>query len=282
MLRFEEHHAVRQTVRQWRSEGQTVGLVPTMGFLHQGHLSLIDWARAHCDRVVVSIFVNPTQFSPGEDLATYPVDIEGDASLLVQANVDLLYIPDTQEMYRPGHSTWVVEENVGTGLCGADRPGHFRGVATVVCKLFHRVEPDLAVFGEKDWQQLAVLRRMVRDLDFAIQIVGRPIVREEDGLALSSRNAYLTPEQRDQAPALFAGLQVMRQALQMGGSESAGIKQEALRFWKRHLPLGQVEYLEIVDPESLQPLKTIHGPALAAVAMRLGRARLIDNLRLME
>ncbi|MFO7717993.1 MAG: pantoate--beta-alanine ligase [Desulfohalobium sp.] len=280
MLRLGEYTHVRGTTRRWRSHRESIALVPTMGFLHQGHLRLIEWARQQCARVVVSLFVNPTQFGPEEDLAAYPVDLERDAALLDQANVDLLYAPDVREMYAPTHSTWVVEEQVGCGLCGASRPDHFRGVATVVCKLLHRVEPDIAVFGEKDWQQLAVLRRMVRDLDFAVQIVGRPIVREMDGLALSSRNTYLTASERAQAPALYAGLVVMRDAVATGQQDAAVLQRKALDLLRKRMPLGVVEYVQIVDPESLQPLETVQGPALAVAAVRLGKARLIDNLRL--
>lgn len=282
MLQYSDYRLLRPVVRDWQGQGKRVGLVPTMGYLHLGHLSLVRWARENCERVVVSIFVNPTQFGPDEDYDSYPVDRDRDLALLAKEGADLVYTPELRDMYAPDHSCWVVEDQVGQGLCGASRPGHFKGVTTVVCKLLQRIGPDLAVFGQKDWQQLAVIRRMVRDLDFQVQLIGRPTVRERDGLALSSRNKYLSAQEREQAPALYAGLQDLRRVVQGGQTDVQSLLHRAKQYWSSKIPQGRLEYLEIVDPETLKPLQTIDGPALAAVAFYLGRARLIDNILLQE
>ncbi|MEF2145446.1 MAG: pantoate--beta-alanine ligase [Desulfovibrionaceae bacterium] len=266
--------------RAWRTQGLSVALVPTMGFFHAGHLALMDRARGLADKLVVSLFVNPTQFGPNEDLDSYPRDLERDSELAQAHGADLLFTPEPGSMYAPDHATWIEVPELARGLCGASRPIHFRGVCTVVSKLFHLVDPDVAVFGEKDWQQLAIIRRMVRDLDFPVRIVPQPIVREEDGLAMSSRNVRLTPEERLQAPGIQKGL-AMLQELVHGGERSVPALKEALfAHYAENVPLGRVDYAEIVHPESLTPAETLTGPALAAVAIHMSKARLIDNFLL--
>ena len=271
---------LRSAVDGLRRDGK-VALVPTMGALHEGHLTLVREARRHAAHVAVSIFVNPRQFGPKEDLAAYPRPFEHDAALLAAEGVSLLWAPDVAEMYAPGYATSVGVSGVSDGLCGAQRPGHFDGVATVVCKLFNQVRPDLALFGEKDWQQLAVIRRMARDLDLLLPraeaIVGVPTVREADGLAMSSRNAYLTAQQRAEAAALPAA---MRRAIAAvaGGTPFA----EALAALESALLGGgfsSVDYAAICDAGTLEPL-TAPGsaPARLLVAARIGKARLIDNM----
>jgi pantoate--beta-alanine ligase len=253
-----------------------VGLVPTMGALHEGHLSLVRRARGECGFVVVSIFVNPTQFGPKEDFARYPRDLDRDLSLALEAGADLVFAPADTEMYLPGHSTWVDVEGLTEGLCGASRPQHFRGVCTVVAKLLNLCNPDRAYFGQKDAQQLAVIRRMVRDLNVGVDIVGCPIVREADGLAMSSRNVYLSPEQRTQASLLRKSLQAAEE-LVAAGERDAVLLQVAVRAVLAEARLGEVEYVVVVDAEDLQPAETIAGGCLIAVAVRFGKTRLIDN-----
>ncbi|BDV01289.1 pantothenate synthetase [Thermodesulfomicrobium sp. WS] len=270
--------AVREEVMQWRCHGQQVGFVPTMGYWHAGHVSLLDAARQRCSKVVASIFVNPTQFGPNEDLERYPRNLENDLALAQAHGVDLVFCPQAQDMYTPDHDTWVEVPHLSQGLCGASRPGHFRGVATVVTKLFWIVQPHVAFFGEKDWQQLAVIRAMVRHLSCPVEIVGCPTVREPDGLAMSSRNVYLTAEERAQAPALFAMLQNLRQRVAGGERNVDALKGAGLRYLAEHLPLGRLDYLEIVHPDTLVPRTQVEPPTLAAVALFLGKARLIDNL----
>ncbi len=270
--------AFQRVCRDLRRQGRTTALAPTMGFFHAGHLSLMDKARELADTVIVSLFVNPTQFGPTEDLDKYPRDPDRDAELAREHGVDILFTPDPNTMYRPGHATWVQVPELSTGLCGASRPTHFRGVCTVVGKLFHLADPTYAVFGQKDWQQLAIIRRMVKDLDFDVEIVGVPIVREPDGLALSSRNVNLDPDERAQAPAIQSGLQAMAQRV-LSGELSADALLSGLRaYYEEHLPLGRVDYAELVDPDSLEPVSRIAEPVLAAVAVHMKRARLIDNL----
>jgi pantoate--beta-alanine ligase len=265
---------------EWRCRGLRTALVPTMGFFHAGHLSLMRWARANADRVVVSLFVNPTQFGPGEDLDAYPRDRGRDESLARGAGIDLLFSPLREAMYEQDHSTLITVEDLSGLLCGRSRPTHFRGVATVVAKLFNLCLPSVAVFGEKDWQQLTVVRRMVRDLNVPVHIQGLPIVREQDGLAMSSRNAYLTTEERAQAPAIFNGLLRIRDMVEEGETRGETLV-EAYRTWiAGNAPLGRIDYVEIVSPTTLEPLPEIDGPAMIAVAVHLGRARLIDNLML--
>ena len=267
---------VRKQVKEWRRQGLSVGLVPTMGYLHEGHKSLIERAVAENDRVVVSDFVNPIQFGINEDLATYPRDIEADKRLCEQAGADLIFHPEAAEMYAPDFSTYVEMQKVSEGLCGKTRPTHFRGVCTVVCKLFHIVMPDRAYFGQKDAQQLAVIRRMVRDLDLDIQIVGCPIIREEDGLAKSSRNTYLSREERKAAlvlsRAVFLGEDLMKK-----GERDADTILAAMRSLIEQEPLAKIDYVEMVDADSIEPLARDRGRVLTAMAVYIGTTRLIDN-----
>ena len=255
-----------------------IGLVPTMGYLHEGHLSLMRWARKHCDVLVVSLFVNPSQFGPGEDLDAYPRDAARDIRLAEEQGVDILFMPEAGAMYETDHATWVEVPDLAQGLCGKTRPVHFRGVATVVTKLFNLVQPDVAAFGEKDRQQLALIKRMVRDLNIPVRVAGRPIVREEDGLALSSRNAYLTPDERVQAPVLYKGLCAAREWIRQGMREPAELEGQIREYYSRHLPGGRLDYFEMVDPDSMQPVASLQGPFVLAVAMYLGGTRLIDNI----
>lgn len=267
---------VRKQVKEWRRQGLTVGLVPTMGYLHEGHKSLIDRAVTENDRVVVSDFVNPIQFGVNEDLATYPRDIEADKKLCEQAGADLIFYPEVDEMYAPDFSTYVEMQKVSEGLCGKTRPTHFRGVCTVVCKLFHIVMPDRAYFGQKDAQQMAVIRRMVRDLNMDIQIVGCPIIREADGLAKSSRNTYLNAEERKAAlvlsKAIFQGEDMMKD-----GERDTETILTAMRRLIEVEPLAKIDYVEMVDADSIQPLTRAEGRVLTAVAVYIGSTRLIDN-----
>ena len=267
---------VRRKVKEWRKQGLSVGLVPNMGYLHEGHKSLIDRAVAENDRVVVSDFVNPIQFGAGEDLATYPRDIEADKRLCGQAGAHLIFHPQPAEMYAPDFSTYVEMQEVSEGLCGKTRPTHFRGVCTVVCKLFHIVMPDRAYFGQKDAQQLAVIRRMVRDLDMDIQIVGCPIIREPDGLAKSSRNTYLNEEERKAAlvlsKAVFHGQDMMEK-----GERDAGTILSSMKKLIEAEPLAKIDYVEMVDADTIAPLAKAQGRVLTAMAVYIGSTRLIDN-----
>jgi len=259
-----------------RREGLRVGLVPTMGFLHRGHTSLMEASRARADVTAVSIFVNPTQFGPNEDLARYPRDLEGDLRACRQMQVDAVFTPEAGEMYPAGHRTFVEVTRLQDGLCGARRPGHFRGVATVVTQLFALARPHLAVFGEKDWQQLQVIRRLAVDLHLGVEVVGMPIVRESDGLAMSSRNAYLSPPERTRALALSRGLGAAR-ARWAAGEREADALREAVRA---ELRAGEVreDYVELVTPETLEPLrKAERADARLLVAGFVGTTRLIDN-----
>lgn len=267
---------VRSQVKSWRKQGLSVGLVPTMGYLHEGHKSLIDRAVAENDKVVVSDFVNPIQFGVNEDLSTYPRDIEADKKLCEAAGADLIFHPAPEEMYAPDFSTFVETEGVSAGLCGKTRPTHFRGVCTVVSKLFHIVMPDKAYFGEKDAQQLAVIRRMVRDLNMDIEIVGCPIVRESDGLAKSSRNTYLSEEERKAAlvlsKAVFAGKEMMEQ----GERDSEKILSHMKSIISAE-PLAKIDYVEMVDADSIESIEKAKGRVLTAMAVYIGTTRLIDN-----
>lgn len=269
---------LRAAVRDARAGGRSVGLVPTMGALHAGHLSLIHRARAECDFVAVSLFVNPTQFGPKEDLARYPRDFPGDLAAAREAGADLLFAPPVEEMYPPGDCTAVEVAGPARGFEGASRPGHFRGVATVVAKLFLMALPDRAYFGEKDYQQLQVVRRMVRDLSFPLEVVACPTVREADGLALSSRNRYLSPEERAAAPALRRALLAAAAAYSAGEREAAtlvGAASAVLAAEPRFVP----DYLALADAESLEPCTgTVTRPAVLLAAARLGNTRLIDSL----
>ena len=266
-----------------RQEGLRLALVPTMGSLHAGHASLLREARRRADAggrrglALASIFVNPTQFGPGEDLARYPRDLEGDLATCGQAGVDLVLAPaDPAQVFPPDHQSWVTVERVSQGLCGASRPGHFRGVATVVAKLLNLTRPDVAIFGEKDWQQLAVLRAMVRDLAFGVEVVGMPIVREADGLALSSRNAYLSAEERGRALALSRALFEARDAVAGGAREAAPLLARARA--RLEAAGARVDYVELVDPLALTPVARAEPGAVLLLAALVGRTRLIDNL----
>jgi len=269
---------VREAVAQARARGETVGLVPTMGALHEGHLSLVRRARQENGFLVVSIFVNPTQFGPHEDLETYPRNLERDLELCGQAGVDLVFAPTPETMYPDPYSTWVEVEGLTAGLCGRSRPGHFRGVCTVVAKLFNICQPDQAYFGEKDAQQLAVVQRMTRDLNFPIRIVPCPTVREADGLAMSSRNQRLTPEGRAQAPVLYRALEMGRRLVEAGERRVEVLKQ-AMTAILAEAPLAELDYLEVVRADDLAPVDLVAGECLIAVAARFGDVRLIDNVR---
>lgn len=259
-------------------KNKSIGLVPTMGFFHQGHLSLMDWARTQCNVLVVTLFVNPSQFGPGEDLDAYPRNEKRDVRLAEEHGADILFMPLAGAMYAEGHATWVEVPELAKGLCGKTRPVHFRGVATVVTKLFNLVQPDVAAFGEKDRQQLAIIKRMVRDLNIPVRVVGRPIVREPDGLAMSSRNAYLTAEERGQAPSLHKGLEAAGTWIRQGERRPAHLLERVTDFYSEYLPAGRLDYFEVVDPDSMQPVSVITRPVILAAAMHLGKARLIDNL----
>lgn len=269
--------AMRRWSRDQRAGGHTVGFVPTMGFLHEGHLSLMRIAGERTGRVVASIFVNPTQFAPGEDLDRYPRDEEGDLDKCRSVGVDAVFLPPVHEMYPPGAKTFVTVHDLSGGLCGVSRPIHFRGVATVVSILFNQVEPDVAVFGCKDFQQLRVIERMTADLGFPIEIVGGPIVREHDGLAMSSRNAYLTDDQRAQAPALRRALLWAVDAAGAGTMDAADLLR-GIRDRIEEQPLAEIDYVALVDADDLQPLEgVVDHAARVAVAVRFGPTRLIDN-----
>jgi len=278
---IEEIAAMRAWGRDVRARGRRIGLVPTMGYLHAGHLSLVGLARARADVVVASIFVNPTQFGPSEDLAAYPRDIEHDMAMLDAAGVDVLFMPTADAMYPAGHQTAVTVSEVTRGLCGAARPVHFRGVATIVTKLFNIVTPDVAVFGRKDMQQLVTIRRLVADLDYAVEVVGAPIVREPDGLAMSSRNAYLSAAERSAASCLSQALAVARNLVDAGES-NAGNVLEAVRAHIAAEPLATLDYATLVHPDTLVEVEVLDGPTLLALAVQIGRARLIDNEVLRE
>jgi pantoate--beta-alanine ligase len=263
--------------RELRREGKRIGFVPTMGALHEGHVSLVRTARARSDVVVVSIFVNPTQFGPNEDFSRYPRNLEQDAKMLSAEKADFIFHPSVEDMYPQGAATWVTVEGLSQKLDGRSRPGHFRGVTTVVSTLFHIIQPDIACFGQKDAAQLAVIRKMVRDLKFDIEIVACPIVREKDGLAMSSRNAYLDPEQRRQALVLYRALMRIHFLVDQCESRSS----ELIAAGKQVLaqePAVRLDYLEIVNPETLDPVPAVTHPTLVAVAAYVGSTRLIDNL----
>jgi pantoate--beta-alanine ligase len=261
--------------RQWRGR-QRIVLVPTMGFLHEGHLCLMRDARARGDAVVASIFVNPAQFGPGEDFATYPRDFDRDCRLLEVEGVDVLFHPLVEQIYPAGAQTFVQVEKLSLPLCGAARPGHFRGVATVVAKLFNIVRPHVAIFGEKDYQQLQVIRHMVRDLCMDVEIVGHPIVREADGLAMSSRNAYLNAAERQAALCLSRSLCKAEHLVRRGETHAAAIV-DRVRAELDKEPLVAVEYVKLCDVETLDEIEAVDKPALLALAVRIGKARLIDN-----
>jgi len=271
---------LRTAVAEWKRNGERVGFVPTMGALHQGHLSLVEIAREHADRVVVSIFVNPTQFGPGEDFESYPRDVEGDANKLSAAGADLLFLPAVETIYPPGAVTRVrLEGPPAEGLEAAHRPGHFEGVATVVTQLFQLVQPDLAVFGRKDAQQLALVERLVVDLHLPVSIVAGETVRDDDGLALSSRNAYLSKQERAQATVLYRALQVAKERIE-DGERSASAIRTAMRDVLMAESHARIDYAEVVDAASFQPIEHIAGDVVLPMAVHIGDTRLIDNLHL--
>ena len=267
---------VRAQVKAWRKEGFSVGLVPTMGFLHEGHKSLIDRAVAENDKVVVSVFVNPMQFGPKEDLASYPRDLDRDAALCEDAGAALILHPQPSEMYHDDFSSFVDMSTLTGGLCGKTRPIHFRGVCTVVSKLFNIVVPDKAYFGQKDAQQLAVIRHMVRDLNFGIEIVGCPIIREEDGLAKSSRNTYLNEKERQAALVLSRSLKEGKALMDAGEKDTAKIRKVITDMIEKE-PLAKIDYVEVVDWNTLESVDKVDGPVLTAIAVYIGKTRLIDN-----
>ena len=271
---------VREQVKEWKKQGLSVGFVPTMGYLHEGHKSLMDAARKGNDKVVVSIFVNPMQFGPTEDLATYPRDLDHDAALCESAGVDLIFHPEAEEMYEKDFCSFVDMTGLTEGLCGKTRPIHFRGVCTVVNKLFNIVTPDHAYFGQKDGQQLAVIKRMVRDLNMDIEIVGCPIVREEDGLAKSSRNTYLSPEERKAALILSKTVALGKELAKT--EKDANKVVEAMKKNIETEPLAKIDYVEAVDALSMAPVEKLEGTCMLAMAVYIGKTRLIDNTLINE
>ncbi|AFL98616.1 MULTISPECIES: pantoate--beta-alanine ligase [Desulfitobacterium] len=272
---------VREIIKEQRSQGRSIALVPTMGYLHEGHLTLVEEAKKSGAFVVMSIFVNPLQFGPNEDFARYPRDLERDAQKAEGAGVHLIFNPEVEEMYPSKNLTHVEVNELGDSLCGASRPGHFRGVTTVVSKLFHIVQPDRAYFGQKDYQQYLIIRQMVMDLNFPIEVIGVPIVREKDGLALSSRNIYLSPEQRAEALVLQRSLGKAENWIRQGDRSAQSIE-ERIKELIRNESSGEIDYVEIRSAENLRRVEQIEGKVLIALAVRFGSTRLIDNKVLEE
>jgi pantoate--beta-alanine ligase len=270
---------MKALAREWKKEGRTVGFVPTMGYLHAGHLSLVRESKKRAGVTVVSIFVNPAQFGPHEDFKKYPRDLGKDSAYLKEAGVDCLFYPPAADIYPPGYRTYVEVQGLQDRLCGKSRPGHFRGVATVVLKLFNIVGPDLAFFGAKDAQQVKIIERMAADLDLAVEVVTCSLVREPDGLALSSRNAYLGPEERRAALVLSRSLRWAERAVAAGERDAANLV-AGIRSAIEAEPLARVDYVEAVDPDSLEPVAEVRGGVLVALAVFIGSTRLIDNIRL--
>jgi len=268
-----------RAVREERRRGRSISLVPTMGFLHEGHLSLVRLSRAAADITVVSLFVNPTQFGPKEDLNTYPRDFERDAAMLRAEGADYLFAPAAEDMYASEHRTFVEVRDLQDKLCGRSRPGHFRGVCTIVLKLFNLVQPDCSVFGQKDAQQALILKRMIADLNVPVRMIVGPIVREADGLALSSRNSYLSPQERAEATVLFQSLR-LAEGLVRGGERDAGKVIEAMRELIDGVASSRIDYIAIVDPDSLEPVTVIDRDVRALLAVYIGTTLLIDNLRI--
>lgn len=262
-----------------KKKGKRIGFVPTMGFLHEGHLSLIRKAKKDTDAVVISIFVNPAQFGPQEDFKKYPRDLKRDLALCKKEGVDIIFAPETREMYPEGYCTYVNVENITDTMCGRSRPGHFRGVATVVMKLFNIVKPDIAYFGQKDAQQLTVIKQMVKDLNMSVKIQPMPIVRERDGLAMSSRNAYLNPRERVRALWLYKSLRLAKKLFNAGERDTQKIIQKMREFIAQKSK-GEIDYISIVEPESLENVQKISKRAMAALAVKIGNTRLIDNIML--
>ena len=267
---------VRERINAWKREGLSIGFVPTMGYLHEGHKSLMEAARANNDKVVVSIFINPMQFAPTEDLESYPRDLQKDSQLCESVGVDLIFHPEPEEMYPDGFCSYVDMNGLTTELCGKSRPIHFRGVQTVVLKLFNIVKPDRAYFGQKDAQQLAVIKRMVKDLSVDTEIVGCPIIRESDGLAKSSRNTYLSPEERKAALILSRSLKLGRELIENGETDSKAVI-KAISDSISTEPLAKIDYVDVVDFDTITPVEKIGKSVLVAIAVYIGKTRLIDN-----
>jgi pantoate--beta-alanine ligase len=269
--------SIEEMINIISKQGDSIGFVPTMGFLHIGHKSLIDAARKENEVVVVSVFVNPTQFGPKEDFEAYPRSEEKDALLCKEAGCDIMFIPERDEMYSEGYNTYIEVHGLTEGLCGASRPGHFKGVCTIVLKLFNIVKPKRAYFGQKDAQQLAVIKKMVRDLNLDVKVIGCPIIREADGLALSSRNTYLNVEERSQALVLSKSLQCARELIENGEFKAVTLKKEMKKIIAA-AKTAEIDYIEIVDSETLKTIEVIHEETLIAIAVKIGRTRLIDNM----
>lgn len=267
---------MQQQARRLLHTGKTIAFVPTMGYMHEGHLALVREGRKHGDTLIISIFVNPTQFGPAEDFQAYPRDLDRDVRLAASEGVDIIFAPEAEAMYDTAYQTYVGLEVLPRYLCGASRPGHFRGVATVVTKLFHIVKPHVAIFGEKDYQQLVIIRRMVRDLNSDIRIIGVPIVREPDGLAMSSRNAYLSEEERESALSLFQAVQQAEKNVAQGVRDASQLIHEASELIRSY-PYTKIEYVALCDPETLKDVDRVDGPTLIALAVWVGKTRLIDN-----
>lgn len=267
---------IRNIVKSWRKDGLTVGLVPTMGYLHQGHASLIDESVKNNDRTVVSVFVNPMQFAPNEDLESYPRDIDHDRKLCEEHGADIIFNPEPDQMYGAGFSTYVDMDVLTEDLCGKSRPIHFRGVCTVVTKLFNIVKPDNAYFGQKDAQQLAIIKHMAEDLNMDINVVGCPIIREDDGLAKSSRNTYLTPEERKAALILYKAI-CLGEELAQNGERDCSVIIDEMKKKINSEPRAKIDYVKIVDSKTMQPVDKIENPVLCAIAVYIGKTRLIDN-----
>jgi pantoate--beta-alanine ligase len=269
---------IKGLIKRWKDEGKTIGFVPTMGYLHQGHLSLVRESRKRTDVTAVSIFVNPAQFGPREDFQKYPRDFKRDAALLEKEGADVLFYPAVDEVYPPGYKTYVEVTDLEDRLCGMSMPGHFRGVATVVLKLIHIIAPDLAFFGWKDAQQVVILRKMTADLNLGTEIVACPLVREPDGLAMSSRNTYLSPDERKAALVLSRSLAAAERLI-AAGERDAGRLIGAVRSMIEAEPLARIDYVEITDMKEVQPLRRLEGDVLVALAVFIGTTRLIDNIR---
>ncbi len=269
-------HHMQQEANRLLQDGKSIALVPTMGYFHKGHLSLMREGRKHGDTLIISIFVNPTQFGPTEDFRTYPRDLDRDASLAESTGVDIVFVPDADTMYDKGHQTYVDLEVLPSYLCGRSRSGHFRGVATVVAKLFNIVKPQVALFGEKDYQQLAVIRRMTRDLNYDIRVIGVPAVREAGGLAMSSRNTFLSKEERCSALSLHESLKLAQERVARGVEDARKLIEEASGIIRSH-PYARIDYVALCDPDSLEDVERVEGPSLMAVAVWVGKTRLIDN-----
>jgi len=262
--------------QKWHQAGKIIAFVPTMGYFHQGHLSLISEGKKQGDVLVVSLFVNPIQFGPKEDLAAYPRNLQKDASLAEKEGTDVLFVPEEKEMYPEGYQTYVEVTQLTKYLCGVSRPGHFKGVTTVVAKLFNIIRPHIAIFGLKDYQQYIVIKRMVMDLNYPIKIIGCPIIREPDGLAMSSRNVYLTSKQRTSALSLYKSLNIAQEMVNKGEKKAKTIIEAVTTFIQKR-PYTKIDYVKLCDPETLEELEEIRGNALLALAVKVGKARLIDN-----